>query len=43
LPLQVEYGRKPVAFCNHEGVWWAIYDDSEESEVIAEFEKCFEG
>ena len=43
LPLQVEYGRKPVAFCNHEGNWWAIYEDTDESEVIAGFEKCFEG
>jgi hypothetical protein len=43
LPMQVEYGRKPVAFCNHEGFWWAIYEDTDESEVIAQFEKCFEG
>ena len=43
LPLKVEYGRKPVAFCNHEGVWWVIYEDTDESEVIAGFEKCFQG
>ena len=43
VPVQVEAPRKPVAFCNYEGVWWVIYDDTEESEVIAEFEKCFEG
>jgi hypothetical protein len=43
LPIQVEYGRRPVAFCNYEGHWWAIYHDTEESEVIAQFEKCFEG
>ena len=43
LPVQVAFGRKPVAFCNYEGVWWAVYEDSEESEVIRRFEKCFEG
>jgi hypothetical protein len=43
VPIQVEPGRQPVAFCNHEGTWWVIYDDTEESEVIAEFERCFEG
>jgi hypothetical protein len=43
MPIQVEFGRRPVAFCSHEGDWWVIYDDTEESEVIAQFEKCFEG
>lgn len=43
LPMQIDQKRKPVAFCNHEGVWWVIYADTEESEVIAQFEKCFEG
>jgi hypothetical protein len=43
VPMQVEYGRTPVAFCSHEGTWWVIYDDTDESEVIARFEKCFEG
>jgi hypothetical protein len=43
MPIQVEFGRRPVAFCSHEGQWWVIYEDSEESEVIAQFEKCFEG
>jgi hypothetical protein len=42
-PIQVEFGRRPVAFCSHEGLWWVIYDDTEESEVIRRFEKCFEG
>ena len=42
-PIQVEFGRRPVAFCSHEGDWWVIYDDTEENEVIARFEKCFEG
>jgi hypothetical protein len=43
MPIQVEFGRRPVAFCNHEGEWWVIYSDMEEGEVIARFEKCFEG
>jgi hypothetical protein len=43
LPIQVERGRTPVAFCSHEGVWWVIYEDTDESEVIATFERCFEG
>ena len=43
MPIQVEFGRRPVAFCSHEGDWWVIYDDTEEGEVIARFEKCFEG
>ncbi len=43
VPVQVEPGRRPVAFCSHEGDWWVIYDDNDESEVIARFEKCFEG
>ena len=34
VPIQVEYGRQPVAFCSHEGRWWVIYEDTEESEVI---------
>jgi len=42
-PIQVEFGRRPVAFCSHEGDWWVIYDDTEESDVIRRFEKCFEG
>jgi len=42
-PIQVEFGRRPVAFCSHEGEWWVIYDDTEESDVIRRFEKCFEG
>jgi hypothetical protein len=42
-PIQVEFGRAPVAFCNHEGRWWVIYADDDESSVIAEFERCFEG
>jgi hypothetical protein len=32
-----------VAFCSHEGLWWVIYEDTDESEVIGRFEKCFEG
>ena len=43
VPIQVEFGRRPVAFCSYEGNWWVIYDDTDESEVIARFEKCFEG
>jgi hypothetical protein len=43
LPLEVEPNRKPVAYCSHEGVWWVIYEDTDESEVIAGFEKCVEG
>jgi hypothetical protein len=43
VPVEVERGRRPVAYCNHEGVWWVIYEDSDESEVIAKFERCFEG
>ena len=43
VPILIEYGRKPVAFCSYEGQWWVAYGDSEESEVIAWFEKCFEG
>ena len=43
LPIQVEPDRQPVAFCSHEGDWWVIYEDSDESEVIRRFEKCFEG
>ncbi len=43
MPIKVEFGRTPVAFCSHEGVWWVIYGDTDESEVIARFEKCFEG
>jgi len=43
MPIQVEFGRIPVAFCSHEGQWWVIYSDTDESEVIAQFEKCFEG
>ena len=43
VPVQVGFGRQPVAFCNHEGVWWVIYADTEEGEVIARFEECFEG
>jgi hypothetical protein len=42
-PIQVEFGRTPVAFCNYEGRWWVIYKDTDESEVIAQFERCFEG
>ncbi|MEN6406712.1 MAG: hypothetical protein ABFC77_09590 [Thermoguttaceae bacterium] len=42
VPVQVERGRKPVAFCSHEGVWWVVYRDTDESDVIAQFEKCFE-
>lgn len=41
-PIQVEFGRTPVAFCSHEGDWWVIYDDTDENDVIARFEKCFE-
>jgi hypothetical protein len=43
MSVDVERGRKPVAYCSHEGTWWVIYDDMEENEVIARFEKCFEG
>ena len=43
VPVQLQPGRTPVAYCNHEGVWWAVYADTDESEVIASFEKCFEG
>ncbi len=43
VPVELEPGRKPVAFCSYEGVWWVVYDDTEESDVIARFEKCFEG
>jgi hypothetical protein len=43
VPIEVEAGRQPVAFCSHEGAWWVIYADSDESEVISRFEKCFEG
>ena len=43
LPVEVAWGRRAVAFCNYEGSWWVIYEDMDESEVIAQFEKCFEG
>ncbi len=43
VPIQVEPGRQAVAFCSHEGDWWVVYEDSDESEVIRRFEKCFEG
>ncbi len=43
VPVQVEFGRTPVAFCNYEGRWWVIYSNTDESEVIEHFEKCFEG
>lgn len=43
VPVQVEFGRQPVAFCNYEGSWWVIYTNTDESEVIAYFERCFEG
>jgi hypothetical protein len=43
VPVEIERGRKPVAFCSYEGRWWVVYKDMDESEVIAEFEKCFEG
>ena len=43
VPVQIAFGRKPVAYCSQEGQWWVIYEDMEESEVIAGFEKCFEG
>jgi hypothetical protein len=41
--VKFEPGRTPVAYCNYEGAWWIIYDDTDESTVIALFEKCFEG
>lgn len=43
VPVMVNPDRKPVAFCSHEGLWWVIYEDTEESEVIRAFERCFEG
>lgn len=43
VPVQIEPGRKPVAYCSYAGAWWAIYEDTEESEVIALFEKRVEG
>jgi len=43
VPVQVAFGRRPVAFCSQEGRWWVIYEDMDESEVIAGFEECFEG
>ena len=43
VPVEIERGRRPVAFCSYEGKWWVIYRDTDESEVIAAFEKCFEG
>jgi hypothetical protein len=43
VPVEIEPKRRPVAYCSHEGVWWVIYADTDESEVIAQFEKCFEG
>ncbi|MEN6449723.1 MAG: hypothetical protein ABFC96_04450 [Thermoguttaceae bacterium] len=43
VPVTVHPHRKPVAYCSHEGAWWVIYEDTDESEVIAAFEKCFEG
>jgi hypothetical protein len=43
VPVAVEPKRRPVAYCSHEGAWWVIYVDTDESEVIAQFEKCFEG
>jgi hypothetical protein len=43
VPVRVAEDRKPVAYCNHEGIWWVVYQDTDESEVIAAFEKCFEG
>jgi hypothetical protein len=43
LPIQVEQRRRPVAFCSHEGEWWVVYSDTDESEVIAWLEKCLEG
>ena len=43
MPIQVEFGRRPVAFCSHEGQWWVIYDDTEENEVIAAIREVFRG
>ena len=43
VPVEVDPRGKPVAYCSHEGAWWVIYADTDESEVIARFEKCFEG
>jgi hypothetical protein len=43
LPVEVAWGRRPIAYCNYEGSWWIVYEDMDESEVIALFEKCFEG
>ena len=43
VPCEIRTDRNPVAFCSHEGAWWVIYEDTEEAEVIAAFEKCFEG
>jgi hypothetical protein len=43
VPVEVRTDRTPVAYCSHEGRWWVVYEDSEESEVIAAFERCFEG
>jgi hypothetical protein len=43
VPVEVDPQGKPVAYCNYEGTWWVVYADSDEAEVIARFEKCFEG
>jgi hypothetical protein len=43
VPVQVDDRRNPVAFCSYEGLWWVVYDDTPESDVIAAFERCFEG
>ena len=43
VPVRGDPQGKPVAYCAHEGVWWVIYEDTDESEVIARFEKCFQG
>ena len=43
MPIKVEPGRRPVAFCSHEGVWWVIYSDTDESEVIAAIREVLRG
>jgi hypothetical protein len=43
VPVDVDRQGRPVAYCNYGGSWWVIYADSSEGEVIAQFEKCFEG
>ncbi len=40
--IEIDPDRKPVAFCSQAGIWWPIYEDTPQSDVVARFEQCFE-